>query len=137
MLQLLYISTARDPITAAMCDDILAVSRRNNRECDITGLLVAGRRRFLQALEGPEEQVRATYDRIAADPRHYACVVLSRRHVEQRGFGDWAMGHVAGGDDCLFGSDLRATVAALVAPIEDSNLRAQFTGFIEVQSTAA
>jgi len=87
MLQLLYISTARAPIDAAMCDDILAASRRNNLASNITGLLVAGQRRFLQALEGPAAMVRATYDRIAADPRHYGCVILSKRIVEQRGFG--------------------------------------------------
>lgn len=137
MLQLLYISTAREPITTAMCDDILAASRRNNRAAGITGLLIAGQRRFLQALEGPEDQVRATYDRIAADPRHYACVTLSRRQVEQRSFGTWAMGYSGGGDERLFGDDLRATVAALVAPIDDANLRAQFMGFADVQSAAA
>ena len=137
MLQLLYISTAREPITAAMCDDILAVSRRNNRPAGITGLLVAGQRRFLQALEGPDDEVRAAYDRIAADPRHFACVVLSRRIVEQRSFGDWAMGYTAGGDEGPAGADLPATVAALVAPIEDPNLRAQFLGFADVQSKVA
>lgn len=137
MLQLLYISTAREPITAAMCDDILRASRRNNAADGITGLLIAGQRRFLQALEGPKDKVQAAYDRIAADPRHYACVILSRRHVDQRSFGDWAMGYTGGGDDSLFDDDLRATVAALVAPIDDANLRAQFTGFADVQSATA
>lgn len=137
MLQLLYISTARDPITTELCDSILAVSRRNNRPVGITGLLVAGQRRFLQALEGPDERVHETYARIAADPRHYACVILSRRQVDRRSFGDWAMGHSCGGDDRASGDDLCATVAALVAPLEDANLRAQFTGFATVQLTAA
>lgn len=138
MLQLLYISTARAPIDAAMCDDILAASRRNNRASGITGLLVAGKRRFLQALEGPEAAVRATYNRIAADPRHFGCVILSQRTVGERGFGDWAMGYAAGGlDEGAAGNDLPAIVAALVAPIADPGLRAQFTGFAEIQSNAA
>lgn len=137
MLQLLYISTARGTIDRAMCDDILAASRRNNRDWGITGLLIAGKHRFLQALEGPEAEVRAVYDRIAADPRHYGCVILSQRMVEQRMFGDWAMGYTAGGDDRHAGDDLPAIVAALVAPIADPGLRAQFTGFAEIQSNAA
>lgn len=137
MLQLLYISTARAPITTAMCDNILAISRRNNRASGITGLLIAGKRRFLQALEGPDHAVLAAYDRIAGDPRHYACVILSRRQVEQRSFGDWAMGFTAGGDDSLAIADSGAVLAALIAPIEDPTLRAQFAGFTDVQSNAA
>lgn len=136
MLQLLYISTARTPITTAMCEDILTASRRNNRASMITGLLVAGQRRFLQALEGPDEQVRATYHHIAKDPRHYACVILAQRQVERRHFGDWAMGFTAGGDDRMLTDELAATVAALVAPLADPDLRAQFTGFAELQSRA-
>ena len=137
MLQTLYISTAREPITPAMCDRILQVSRRNNRSAGVTGLLVAGKRRFLQALEGPEVAVRATYQRIAADQRHFACIVLSERHVDVRAFGDWAMGYTTAGDDEVAGDDLRATVAALTSAIEDRSLRAQFTGFADIQSRAA
>lgn len=135
MLQLVYISTARAPITAATCEDILAASRRNNRASDISGLLVAGRKRFLQALEGPEVDVRATYARIAADPRHFACVLLSERQVERRQFGDWAMAYTQS-DEGQADDNLPATVAALVAPIEDANLRAQFLGFAAIQSAA-
>jgi hypothetical protein len=137
MLQLLYISTARAPITTAMCDDILAVSRRNNPAAAITGLLVAGQRRFLQALEGPEPAVRATYHRIAADPRHFGCVILSQRTVDRRGFGDWAMGYVPGGAEGAPSEDLPTIVASLVATIDDPSLRAQFAGFAEIQSNAA
>ena len=134
MLQLVYISTAREPISAGLCEDILAVSRRNNRVWDISGLLVAGRKRFLQALEGPEAEVRATYDRIAADPRHFACVILSERHVDQRQFGDWAMAYKLADEGA--GDDLPTTVAALVAAIDDPNLRAQFLGFATIQAAA-
>lgn len=136
MLQLVYISTARQPITPAMCDDILAVSRFNNRRADITGLLVAGRKRFLQALEGPADALRRTYDRIAADPRHFACVVLGERSIDVRQFGQWAMAHGTGGevDDH---AGLEAVVAALVAPLDDPDLRAQFIGFAQLQSRAA
>ena len=84
MLTLVYISTARGEITPAMCEDILLASRRNNPANDITGLLVAGKKRFLQALEGPADQVRTTYARIAADPRHFACVALGERTSDTR-----------------------------------------------------
>lgn len=137
MLQLVYISTARLPISVATCTDILAKSRVNNRLGDVTGLLVAGRRRFLQTLEGPAGEVRKTFDRIAADPRHYACVVIADRIVEARQFGNWEMGYAAGGSDARDDSSLEEIVAALVAPVADPNLRAQFTGFAQLQSRAA
>ena len=134
MLQLVYISTARQPIHASTCEDILAVSRRNNRVWGISGLLVAGRKRFLQALEGPEAEVRATYSRIATDPRHFACVILSERRVDQRQFGDWTMAFTPSDEGAA--DDLETTVAALVAAIDDANLRAQFMGFATIQSAA-
>ena len=57
MLRLLYISTARHPHNREEIEVILRISRRNNLAADVTGLLVAGARRFLQVLEGPERSV--------------------------------------------------------------------------------
>lgn len=137
MLQLVYISSARTVISEGTCADILAQSRTNNRRADITGLLVAGQRRFLQSLEGPTDAVRSTYTRILADPRHYACVLLGERYLDTRLFGDWAMGYCNGGRDAADGDGLQAIVEALVSPLKDANLRAQFTGFAQLQSRAA
>jgi hypothetical protein len=135
MLQIVYISTARKPLSEAELNGVLAVSRRNNQAQGITGLLVAGGKRFLQALEGPEEAVAAAFERIKADPRHFAVVPLSMRQVEAREFGNWAMAHEQGGSG---GSDdLRDVVNALTARISNKNLRAQFAGFAELNARAA
>ena len=137
MLQLVYISSARQLITEDMCKDILLKSRANNERANISGLLVAGQRRFLQALEGPTDAVRSTYARIVADPRHYACVLLGERYSDVRQFGDWAMGYSAGGPDAPDDAGLVAIVEELVASLKDADLRAQFTGFAKLQSRAA
>jgi hypothetical protein len=42
-------------------------------------LLFVGGNRFLQLLEGKEEQVQARFDVIQSDPRHYAIVLLDKR----------------------------------------------------------
>jgi hypothetical protein len=128
MHRILYISTARAPLSAQELDAILAASRRNNAAIDVTGLLVAGGRRFLQVLEGPLEAVTATYDRIAADPRHFALVKLNDKEVSERSFGNWSMGFEAGAETSASGT-LEEQVAALVSTIQDANLRAYFTGF--------
>lgn len=136
MLQLVYISTARQPLDGAGLEAILAASRRNNRRCGVTGLLVSGGRRFLQALEGPDEAVVATYARIAADPRHFALVKLSCGPIAEPGFGDWSMGFEAGGAPRP-GDDLNTMVERLVAPLRDRNLRAQFVSFAALHARAA
>ena len=136
MLQLVYISTARHVPDEAELQQILEVSRRNNGAADITGLLVVGGRRFLQALEGPTQAVTATYQRIRSDPRHFGLVELSRREVEAREFGAWSMGYERGADAPTSGL-LRSSVEALVAPVSNKSLRAQLTGFAEIHSRVA
>ena len=135
MLQIVYISTARQVPDTASLEAILAESRRNNAAAGVTGLLVSGGRRFLQALEGPDAAVLATYARIHADPRHHALVLLGSTHIEARAFGDWSMGFEAGGT--AESGDLRGVIDALVAPLDDRNLVAQFRGFAELHARAA
>jgi hypothetical protein len=136
MLQLVYISTARQKPSIDELGAILAVSRRNNRATGITGLLLAGGRRFLQALEGPDAAVLAAFERIKSDPRHLGIVALSIAPVDRRAFGDWAMGFEAGGT--VDGeSDLGEVVRKLVAPLGDKSLRAQFEGFAALHAHAA
>lgn len=135
MFQLAYISSSKTPVDRAMLDDILAVSRRNNARAGITGLLVAGGRRFLQVLEGPEQAVLTTYTRIGRDDRHRGLVMISAKAVEWRAFGEWSMAFRDSG--AASGDELEDLVAKLVGTIEDPNLRAQFTGFAKLHNRAA
>lgn len=136
MFQLVYISTARQPISDTMLEMVLATSRPRNAAAGVTGLLVAGRRRFLQALEGPEPAVLDTYARIKADPRHHAFVLLTGRGVESRQFGDWSMAFEQA-DGANETAGLVALVDGLTAELSDKSLRAHFVGFAELQSRAA
>ena len=135
MIRLLYISTSRQQVTPEVLADILRVSRRNNFTCHVTGLLIVGGKRFLQALEGPEDAVQATFDRIHKDPRHYALVELAREAITERQFPNWAMGAQAGATPSGDASVSQA-VAALIAPVKDASLRGYFTGFAERQAAA-
>jgi hypothetical protein len=135
MIRMLYISTSRQPITPPLLADILRASRRNNFTCHVTGLLIVGGKRFLQVLEGPEDAVQTTFDRINHDPRHYALVQLAREAIAERQFPGWAMGAQGGatpGDQ----ASVSDAVAALIAPIKDPSLRGYFTGFAERQAAA-
>ena len=70
---------------------IVARSMHNNRLCDVTGLLLVHGGWFVQALEGPVEGVRQTFDRIATDPRHFGLTILSAGAADKRAFRDWNM----------------------------------------------
>lgn len=135
MIRLLYISTARQQVDPEMLADILRASRRNNPLADVTGLLIVGGRRFLQALEGPELAVLSTFERIDRDPRHFAVVQLGRETIAERQFAGWSMGAQAGGRPGETASISQA-VAALIAPITDPSLKGYFTGFAERQAAA-
>ena len=135
MIRMLYISTARERVTPETLADILRSSRRNNAIVGVSGLLIVGGRRFLQALEGPEAAVRATYDRIARDPRHFAIVQLGCDAITERQFGAWAMGAQAG-KTLSVEANVSDAVAALIAPIADPSLRGYFAGFAERQAAA-
>ena len=135
MYRILYISTARAIYSAAALQDILRVSRRNNAAVDVTGLLVVGGRRFLQALEGPKDAVSATFDRIAGDARHFAIVKLGDTAITARSFAQWSMGFEAG-DEPSDTATLAHQVETLVRPLADANLRAYFTGFAKSHSSA-
>jgi hypothetical protein len=136
MYQLTYISTSRPGIGPLQIEEILQVSRRNNRRDSITGLLIADGTRFLQAIEGEAKLVEGTFQRIKADPRHFAAVMLSFREIQRREFGHWAMA-------CTLvqpvgaGASLAETVDALVAQVPDKNTQALFSSFARIERNAA
>lgn len=132
MLQLVYVSSVSPGASGTDPASILAVSRTNNTRDDITGLLYSDGVRFLQALEGPDDKVQAAYERIRQDPRHRAIVILSRRAIDAREFGDWSMAHrTPGGDADRFITRV-GELAAGAAPA----VRATFEGFAAVRRAA-
>ena len=70
---------------------IVAASIHNNRQLDVTGLLMAHDGWFLQALEGPEAGVGQIMERIRSDRRHRDVVMISSGPAPSRLFKDWNM----------------------------------------------
>ena len=86
-----YISRFSRPLEPSDIEAIGEVSRRNNAEREITGLLMTSGGLFLQILEGPPVEVEALWKTIAADDRHKDVLMLSDETVDRRLFPDWAM----------------------------------------------
>lgn len=131
MLQIVYVSSAAigtgiDPV------EILATAQRNNEREGVTGALYFDGVRFMQALEGPEAAVEATFARIRADKRHRAVVVLARRTIEQRDFGDWAMASRRTAEDA---AEFIARVERLVVGAAPG-VRATFKSFAALRNAA-
>ena len=93
MYRLMYMSTATIDFSDKDLEDLLEVSRKNNKEKNISGLLIVKGRTFIQCLEGDEENVLAIYEKIQKDDRHRDLIELIEEDAEIRYFPDWEMGY--------------------------------------------
>ena len=84
LAQLAYISSTARPLSEEDIAQILASSRRNNAEVDVTGALLHGGDTFMQILEGPREGVASVFSRIQMDRRHRSVTVLLHDPVGRR-----------------------------------------------------
>ena len=91
--QYVYISTA-DAIDQSEIDSILSACQRNNRERNVTGLLLYNGRNFLQLLEGDVDDLSWIMRRIEADPRHTGVSIIEDIAVAERACPDWHMRHI-------------------------------------------
>jgi hypothetical protein len=94
LVRCLYASRAATGTSAAVLDDILSESRRNNPAKGITGLLCVSKDVFIQLLEGGRDEVCDLYNAIVRDPRHEHVRLLAYDEIDQRQFGNWTMGRV-------------------------------------------
>jgi len=101
MKSIAYVSAATTYMTDADVAAILVQARANNVAHGLTGALMYHRGRFIQILEGPEEQVMARFAVISADERHRGIHVVSEEPITQRQFPEWTMGFRPLTDDSI------------------------------------
>ncbi len=93
MIELVYVSRAKQHFEEPQLLELLEQARANNTASGITGLLLYDNKgTFIQALEGNDEQVDSLYEKILQDTRHSNLSRISRRAIETRTFPDWKMG---------------------------------------------
>ena len=88
--RVVYVSEKTDVCDTAL-KDIIASSKKNNPEEDITGCLLSGSNSFLQLLEGPADFIDTLYSKISKDNRHGNVVTLCDEKIDQRLFLSWSM----------------------------------------------
>ena len=89
---LVYLSSSSHQYSQEELNNILTVSRKNNSEKNISGILIYSEGNILQVLEGNENDLRTLYKKIGADLRHKDLILLQDNSIEQRNFEDWSMG---------------------------------------------
>ena len=90
--QILYHSRATQPPGEHELRALLEQSERSNACRQVTGLLLYSAGRYVQVLEGAQNDVAALYARIRCDPRHQQVVTVSEGPGPRRLFADWSMG---------------------------------------------
>ncbi|HEY0056163.1 MAG TPA: BLUF domain-containing protein [Pedobacter sp.] len=93
LFTLVYLSSATDALTEEELGNILKISRTNNSQIGVSGVLIYCDGNILQVLEGLEESVYKVFNKIKADPRHTALIILQSRDISVRSFEDWSMGY--------------------------------------------
>ncbi|MGB5418460.1 BLUF domain-containing protein [Algibacter sp.] len=87
-----YISDSREYESLENVKKIYTKAKQNNLKLNITGILIYQNGNFLQVLEGHEEQVDKTYEKIRNDSRHRNIIKVINNTIEQRIFEDYNFG---------------------------------------------
>ena len=88
--RVVYVSEKTD-VSDTTLKDIIASSKKNNPEEDVTGCLLSGSNSFLQLLEGPTEFIDTLYLKISRDNRHKNVITLCDEKIDERLFLSWSM----------------------------------------------
>ncbi|OKS84869.1 BLUF domain-containing protein [Mucilaginibacter polytrichastri] len=92
MKYLIYMSSATELMNNEQLFELLTVSRKNNTDRNLTGMLLYGEGAFVQVLEGEADILDATYETIKADKRHKNIIQIISGNMEKRNFQNWSMG---------------------------------------------
>jgi hypothetical protein len=92
MYYILYLSTGTNWFSEDDLTGLLSVSVKNNTNNKVTGILLYHQGNFIQLLEGGEQSIRNTFNRISADNRHKDITIIANGQLQQRNFPEWAMG---------------------------------------------
>lgn len=99
LVRLVYASRPTRPLSDAEMARLLESARTFNAARAVTGSLLVldevegGPGAYVQWIEGPEEGVADSFDRIVRDDRHADLRVLTRAPADGRAYPTWSMRH--------------------------------------------
>jgi uncharacterized Fe-S cluster-containing MiaB family protein len=99
LLVIVYVSSATQELDADALNALARKARSHNLAHGITGVLLYQAGSFMQAIEGPRDEVAALFERICRDRRHRHVIVLHQQTPADREFpgGRWPGGPTQSG----------------------------------------
>ena len=91
---LAYVSKASQKTNYAMASEILNKSWDNNRSNSIGGVLLYDEEYFVQIINGEEDKIDQTYQRILKDSRHNQIHLIGETYSDRLEFQEWNMGYL-------------------------------------------
>ena len=91
LFRIIYKSVPTIPISDDFLFSIFGSSEKFNVKEQVTGLLLATNKHFLQVIEGDKRVLNELYHNISKDTRHDQIDLLSFEMVETRVFSEWSM----------------------------------------------
>ncbi|MCM8533246.1 MAG: BLUF domain-containing protein [Lentisphaeraceae bacterium] len=90
--QLIYASKSVTNFDFKSIKELSTKAAANNKSLDVTGLLIYGEGKYIQILEGSQEEVNRLFLKISTDKRHADIVLLNYCKAIGRQFPQWNMG---------------------------------------------
>lgn len=91
MYFLIYSSYSSFEFNHGDLKELLVLSRERNKRSGISGMLLFIKGKFIQFLEGEENEVKSLYTKINHDKRHTSVVILREGRIDERLFINWSM----------------------------------------------
>ena len=117
LYELLYSSISTAALGEGGLDELLVRARQRNAQSNITGVLFFNGRKFLQLLEGSQEEVDQLFSVIREDARHCQVTVFHTGEIAERAFADWAMAYETVGTE----TSLQSWQDQLTMPARDES----------------
>jgi hypothetical protein len=74
-------------------EELLFNAREKNKRLAITGVLLLIQGKFIQYIEGYEEDIDNVYRSIEVDPRHNDLLLLDSGYIDKRQYKNWTMAY--------------------------------------------
>ncbi|MEL7187981.1 MAG: BLUF domain-containing protein [Pseudomonadota bacterium] len=94
MRRVIYTSHASERFKEGDLFRLVSASSRYNGQVGVTGFLLYANGRFLQLLEGPDDQVTQLFALIKSDVRHDRCEIVLDEQIAANLFANWSMRRV-------------------------------------------
>lgn len=92
MIHLVYVSSATRHMSDTELENLLKECKENNKNRQVTGMLLYSDGNFIQALEGEKNTVENIYSSILNDERNKDNIIIEKDSILQRNFPNWSMG---------------------------------------------